>query len=45
MIKKEIIKDIHFIRYKPYEKDFNIFKVINEIYIYNLNKLKMFIRM
>ena len=26
------IKDIYFIRYKPEEKDFNIFNVINKIY-------------
>ena len=34
---KETINDCKFIRYKPYDKDFNIFKVINEIYIYIKN--------
>lgn len=28
------IKEIYFIRYKPQDKDFNIFKTINEIYKY-----------
>lgn len=33
------IKDIHFIRYEPDKKDFNIFNVINKIYKYiSVNK-------
>jgi len=33
------IKEIYFIRYKPQDKDFNIFKTINEIYKY-INNFK-----
>ncbi len=36
-IREDYIKnklECHFIRFKPYEKDFNIYKVINQIYKY-----------
>lgn len=36
---KDVIKDCKFIRYSPYDKDFNIFKVINEIYIYIIKNI------
>jgi len=35
-IKKEI-SGIYFIRYKPYNKDFNIYKLLNEIFIFIKN--------
>jgi very-short-patch-repair endonuclease len=31
---KKIIEDIYFIRYSPFNKDFNIYKVFNEIFTY-----------
>lgn len=37
---KELIKDCIFIRYKPYDKNFNIFELINKIYITIINSSK-----
>ncbi len=40
----EIIDELNcvFIRYKPYDKDFNIFKILNKIYLH-INKFKKII--
>jgi very-short-patch-repair endonuclease len=37
-IKKEI-NGISFIRYKPYDRDFNIYKLLNEIFVFIKNNM------